>query len=102
MKLNTCWSLDSQSSYSRLATMTFWLSCFSSSSVAGAFFLPVTYPSRRAPQRVARTWTRYVVWLFLPSFSVVGCRTTGIKLPEEEALPPAMYVRVLWIGSIML
>jgi hypothetical protein len=40
--------------------------------------------------------------LFVPSFSVVGCRTTGIKLSEEEALPPAMYVRVLWIGSIIL
>jgi hypothetical protein len=59
------------------------------------------YPSRRAPQRVARTWTRHVVWLLLPSFPVVGYRMTGIKLLEEEALLPAMYVRVFWIRSIM-
>jgi hypothetical protein len=32
----------------------------------------------------------------------MGCRMIGIKLLEEEKLPPTMYVRVLWVGSIML
>jgi hypothetical protein len=53
-KLRTCWSLVSQSSYSRFGIRIF-LSSFPSSSSCGAFFFPVMKPSRHVPHRVART-----------------------------------------------